>query len=555
MLPQAGQQVNGPHTASASAWLSGSGRDLGLILAVALLCRLVFFNGPFGSDDIVYLNRALEVSEGHWTSANYNGALRYGFNIPAGLFLILLGPSTFAANLWPLLCSLGEVVVVFFVGRSIGGRSAGNLGALVLAVTPLHVAVATRIHADPVVSFFLTLGFALIYFAKRSDRPWTYFAAGLSIGMVGWVKELAAVTVIAFLPILFLWGGLGRRVLPVIGGGLVMLALHLGLMLTIAGDPLHAVRVVLGAMNRNFVQGGQGEDGAAYYLRYLFVDLRHTWLLGFFALAGCVIAFRAGRRTLTGRPHAGGVDVGAVYVGVWLLALLAVLSVFPVSLSPLRFTMKQSNYITLFLAPLAVLSGLALSRLPGRARQVAVALCLAGGLALAALQQADYRAFTGNSKAAVAFAESHPDAVVIGTTNNSRIASYQAVLARRPESEVSVHTVDDLQQKGDSLLRASDGQPRPVYAVIDRQTIDWLPPKAAFGPAAPGCWKEVETLVARDLALSNALLDQFVLPVFARLPPGRISSMLSARFGPLAKPKPATVYSVPAGDLSCTGAR
>ena len=46
-----------------------------LIVAAAAVVRLLFWNGPLGSDDVVYLRRALNVANGEWTNANYNGAL------------------------------------------------------------------------------------------------------------------------------------------------------------------------------------------------------------------------------------------------------------------------------------------------------------------------------------------------------------------------------------------------------------------------------------------------------------------------------------------------
>ncbi len=244
--------------------------DLAAILLFALALRLALFNGPFGSDDTVYYQRALEISRGEWTPANYNGALRYGFNLPAGLLMRVFGPSVFAANLWPLLCSLAEVATVYLVGAALGGRRIAAIAALLLAATPLHIAVASRIHADAVVSAALSGSFALLFFGLRRRSVALLFAAGLCLGAVFWAKELAAVTFLAFLPLLAYfsargshqWAGRGRGLAAALAGLALMFALHFALMAAIAGDPLHAIRVVTGAMQRNFIDGGQSEDAA-----------------------------------------------------------------------------------------------------------------------------------------------------------------------------------------------------------------------------------------------------------------------------------------------------
>ena len=383
-----------------------------LLLLLALLLRLATFNGALGSDDLVYFGRAVDLARGEWTSANYNGALRYGFNLPAAAFIALFGENLFAANLWPLIASLLEIAAVYVFAESVMNRRAALFSALLLATAPLHIAVASRIHADAVVSMFLTLAFVLLYFGAMRRHAGLLFASGLAIGGVFWTKELALVTWFAILPMVWLFRGSWRLCIWPLSGTLLMVLLHLGLMDFIAGDPLHLVKVVTRAVQKNFVAGGQGEDGAAYYLKFLFFDIRHTGFLGFFAILsiGLVPAWlhREGRSSL-----------GFGVALLWWIGLLAVLSLFPVSLSPLRLTMKQSNYITLFLAPMALLAGMAVAAMPPIAYRLALALSLSIGSLLGVLQQADYRAYTANSKAVAAFSAAHPNSLVIGSANNS----------------------------------------------------------------------------------------------------------------------------------------
>jgi 4-amino-4-deoxy-L-arabinose transferase-like glycosyltransferase len=514
---------------------STAGRDLALVLFFALLARLVTYNGAFGSDDLTYFARAAELARGEWTSANYNGALRYGFNLPAAGFMALFGPSLFVANLWPLACSLIEIGAVYAFTNSAMNPRAAVFAALLLAAAPLHMAVATRIHADPVVAMFVTVSFVLLYFGALVRRPGLLFAAGLSIGGIFWAKELAAVTWFAYLPMLLFFRGQWRNIIYVAAGTAAMLLLHGLLMTAIAGDPLHLVKVVLGALQRNFIDGGHGEDGAAYYLRYLFVDLRHSGALAFFAIASVALVPRWLRQA--GRPIS-----GFVFAGMWCLGLLAVLSVFPVSLWPLRFTMKQSNYITLFIAPIALLAGMAIATLPRTLGRLALAMCLALGLMLGALQQADYRAFAANSKALAAFALEHPRAVIIGSVNNSAMGSLWGRLQYPdvPKAEIlSFREVEAAAAQSQQRLRDAD----EIFAVFDRQNIHWFAGTAPVTAALP-CWRHVHKLVPSGLGLGNQFAE-VSSRMFAPVRP------LAEALDRLALPAPADIYRVDGADVMC----
>lgn len=512
-------------------------RDLGLILLLALLVRLVTFNGAFGSDDLTYFGRAAELARGAWTSSNYNGSLRYGFNLPAAGFMALFGESLFAGNLWSLVSSLIEIGAVFIFASAVMNRRAGVFAALLLATAPLHIAVATRIHADPVVSMFVTVSFVLLYFGAMRRRPLLLFSAGLAIGGIFWTKELAAVTWFAFLPMLWLFRGHWRNCLYVIAGTVLMMLLHGVLMLVIAGDPLHLVKVVLAAVKRNFINGGDGEDGAAYYLRYLFIDLRHTGVLAFFAVASMVLVPRWMKQEDQ-------VRTGFVFALMWWLGLLVVLSVFPVSLSPLRLTMKQSNYITLFLAPTALLAGMAVAAFPRAVGRLALALCLALGLALGVLQQADYRAFTANSKAVAEFAVQHPRAVIVGSTNNSSLGEHWARLANPGAPRAAIISFRDVSEHEDinrqRLLEAD-----AIYAVLDRQTMNWYAGKTPVTSALP-CWQHELTLEPSGLGLGNELAELASSALWKVRP-------LADALHRLARPQRADVYRVNGYDALCRG--
>lgn len=518
--------------------------DLAVLIALGLLLRLLSYNGILGSDDGVYFERAVDVATGTWSSADYNGALRYGFNIPAGLFIGLFGATPFVANLWPLLCSLVEVAVVYLLAAQMLGRRAGAFSGLLLATAPLHMAVATRVHADPVVSMFITLSFALLWGGWAARHKGLLFACGLAIGSIFWAKELVAIVWLAFLPMLWMFRGRWLDALVVVAGTLIMLLLHGLLMTWVAGHPLHLIQTVLGQVKTSFIGDMQGEDAAGYYLKYLFVDLRHVGLVAILAVLGAWWVPRSLRLQ--------GAALDAwVYVLAWALGVLAVLSVFPVSLSPLRFTMKQTNYITLYLGAFAVLAGMALACMP---RQLAHGLAAAAaglGIWLAFLQQADYRAFGAGSKAVGHWVSTRPEVLVVGSTNNAALGGFQARMDNPAGPRGRIVSFRELAREPEATAEAVRSA-KSVYAAFDVQTRTWFSGGHAI-QAPLACWGQaVEELAPADLGLGNRLAaasaslaaaaGRFGLPGM-----GGLSRALNA----LAFPVPVKLYRIDGTNILC----
>ncbi|MBT9566869.1 MAG: glycosyltransferase family 39 protein [Thiobacillus sp.] len=526
-----------PASSPARPWAASDAIILAGLLLFALALRMALFNGFFGSDDLVYLARSLQIAEGVWSSANYNGSLRYGYNIPAALFIQSFGLNTFTANAWTLFCSLAEVAVVYLFAVRFLNRRTAIFAALILSSMPLHIALGTRIHADAVLGLFLTLSFALFYAAEQTGKRMLYLATGLALGMIFWVKELAVITLLAFATYPLMAGRLKPEWGWVIAGGLVMLAGHLLLMYAIAGNPLHLITTVSSQLERGMTTDSYN-DSAGYYFHYLFVNIRHTWIAPFLALSALVaLLFHSGRQQANGI---------VLYLAWWLLALLIVMSFTPVSFDPLRLTMKQSNYLNLFMAPLALLGGWALAGMRGRVLSMTLlGLTLAGGIMLAALSQHAYRLFTANSKAAVDFVKTHPDDWIIGSTNNRNMLRVAAILERNPQLEAHFDTLD----------RAFAGEvpgARPPhtegYVIFDRETLDWG--RTTPIPATPPvCWKPVALLVPDNRGAGYWLLAAAIR--VSQILPSALEQRVEPALRSYLEPRPATIYRVAADNLRC----
>lgn len=503
---------------------------LALILLLSLFIRVFFFNGEFGSDELVYLERALDVANGVWSSADYNGALRYGYNIPSGFLIHLFGLNLFTANLWPLACSLVEISLVFLFSWKYINYRAALFAALLLAFTPLHVAVSTRLHADPVVSMFLTLSFVAFYKAERESSKSLYFMTGIFLGCVFWVKELVAVVFFAFLLYPVFIRKIKQDWFYLVLGGIVMLLAHFALMEFVAGDPLHAIKTVLGQMKRGVPDPSAYNDDPWYYFKYLFFDIKHTWLSPLIALL-VILAFRGSQALTRGKD-------GLEYAIFWLGSLLLVLSFFPVSLSPIRFAMKQSNYITLFLAPIAVIAGAVLSVIPRKAAWLLAMLTVSGGFLLSGLEQQDYRLFTANSRGLLAFSEAHPNQDIYGSVNNGRIACFQEILNGRDCAATRIHSLLEIPAD------VSKADKTEVFAVIDAQNMGWgLHEKKNL--QAPTCWHEVDTVTPASIGNSHFVLD--LLIAVARFMPTVLADKLQSMQSPL----PARIYTAKLADIWC----
>ena len=323
--------------------------DLCIIVALAALLRVAFSPGMFASDDLTYFSRALEIARGIWSSSDYIGAIRYGVNIPVGASIALFGPSLLAGYLVPLLCSLCEIGTVAIIVRPAWGERAALYAAILLCFMPLHIELATMIHADPMLALAITLTFAWFWLGENSNNRWLFFAAGVSAGLAYWIKEASVLFLATFLVYSVAarrwrlsWAYAGA-------GALLLFVLNCGLMWALSGDPLHVVMVTRSMVDTTWTDK-TAADGPLFYLRYLFLDVRHTWLAAYLALTGGIYLLVQRRVTATDQRRFG------AYVTIWLFGLLAAFSFIPVSFVPLRFVMKQSNYMTIFLAPLAIMA-------------------------------------------------------------------------------------------------------------------------------------------------------------------------------------------------------
>jgi Dolichyl-phosphate-mannose-protein mannosyltransferase len=460
-----------------------------VILMFAGLLRAAFFSGGLGSDEIVYISQAYHLLDGDFAKASYIGAIRYGINGFQALSIRLFGTGMMGAAGLYFACSLGNVLLTYWFAHHLWGRRAAIWAAMAIAVLPIDVALAGGLNPDPYLALFISGSIVAFYFAEQENRSGLYFLAGILAGWVFWIKE----EVIVFGLIFILLACANRswrtgRLWFALGGILCGIA-DLIFFWTVYGDPLYQYHIARNDFGDWMATQPVADMSPLAYFRYLFVNIYHTGMLGWLALAGGVLMVRRG-----GEP-------GRRFVLIWAVGLLLIFSVLPVSFSPLALIRKQVNYMEIFLLPLGLLAGWCLARVN---RSVAVVLggaMIASGILLSALEQQVVRVVTVNGHAAAEFAEAHPKTPVFGPLTAQRQSALMRLLRGSLDNSRDIRPLAELRT-------LSPGGGPPIYVVEDPQMRLWPAARreAPLSPAVRECLLPAGVLEPADLGLGRTVL-------------------------------------------------
>lgn len=488
---------------------------LAAVLALAIALRMLFYTGFFGSDEVTYVETAVKIASGDWRASDYIGATRYGMNLPVALSVYLFGLSEASANLWPFLCSIGEVAIVFVIARWLWSTRVAVMSASLLALLPLHVHFSGRMMADPPLAFFLSLSVAILLRASSSKYWLTFLAAGVAWGGVFWVKESVG---LLYLPVFLILSAYLNRIngrwLWLFAGMSLAVAANCALMYFVADNPMHVFAVMKRATVN--ISGMSVETSPWFYPRYLFVDIKHTFLLGFLVAGGAVLYARSFLRDKQAAP-------GTQFVVLWVLLLVGMFSFAIISFAPVKLVMKQVNYMLIFVAPMSLLAGWFLAALPRRVFTPLAALVVTGSLVLAALEQQAIAVFTANSRAAYLFLVDHPSTFLVGTINNERAVNFFSMMENRRELReriMSFGEMAEIERSNAAVNLSIRTGGKDVFAVLDLQNIGWgnKPGEIRRVADVPKCWMSTGTLtpaalgtgrwVSKGLVAAGTLLSE-----------------------------------------------
>jgi len=406
---------------------------LGLV-ALGLVFRLLFFHGFVGSDDVVYIDQAHQVTQGERTWDLHPHNQRHGMVYPIAALLAIGGGAFPVLALFPLILSLASILAARDLGERFGSSAgSGRAAAVLLAVLPIDVVFASQLFPDLPASALVALGFWVL---TRSGRPAAVLGAGLLVGWALLVKE----SMVVFLPFLAGWLFLHRRraLLPWLAGVALPLAGDLVAAGLATGDPLfhlHAVREGRHAAHLYRPLAGPGEVPARLFLRFpaLLIDPRHpsivqygiTGLLGVFGLG--VVLVRWPRR---------------IVAAAWLLSAYALYVLWPASIAPYVPAIPvEQRYLALLSIPLCVVAGQGVAFVSERfgrsARRTVMGVAIAASLVGCSLYSLQYRGAADNARAFLAWrSDAEPLAPVVtdpvGCLVLSFLSGYDPLLDVQP---------------------------------------------------------------------------------------------------------------------------
>ena len=177
---------------------------LTVVLAVALVLRLVFFTGMVRSDALNYAHAAYYLSREVFDLNAWVGMSRLGVFIPVAILYSLFGPGDFVTLLYPMITSLASIVFVYLIAKMFGGEGAGLIAAFIWAFLPLDIHLSTILLPDGPMSALCTASVYFWYKAEAGKRGFFYFVSVGLLAMAILVKPLAIVVAVFFAVVLIL---------------------------------------------------------------------------------------------------------------------------------------------------------------------------------------------------------------------------------------------------------------------------------------------------------------------------------------------------------------
>jgi 4-amino-4-deoxy-L-arabinose transferase-like glycosyltransferase len=178
---------------------------LGVVLALAIVARILAFNGYAGSDDGSYAELAHLLATGEFRVGQYAGPpvfpLRVGIFAPVALGFKLFGPAEWVMLAYPFIVSLATALLAFFAARAFFGETAGFIAGLIHAVLPLAASAASTLMVDLPAAFWGNLGVLLLVYGSHRKTPGARALCGSFSGLAfgaSWLCKEAVVYLFPF---------------------------------------------------------------------------------------------------------------------------------------------------------------------------------------------------------------------------------------------------------------------------------------------------------------------------------------------------------------------
>jgi|GEM_PF-2177060 len=220
------------------------------VILLGLAIRLLFFNGYQGHDDRSYVTFATILAEQGRVAVEDRSQWigRIGFWVPVAGAVSIFGLSNFSLTLYPLVCSLGGILLAIKLGTLLFNRETGLVAGVLLAIMPIDVMLSTYVYADLPMAVFVSLTLYLFLRAEHGtggrQNAFLYLGAGIAAGIAYLHRENAAFLIAPFAIYLLYYRKIRWQYGWILAGGALVLALEVGFWTYHTDDPLYRVHSI-----------------------------------------------------------------------------------------------------------------------------------------------------------------------------------------------------------------------------------------------------------------------------------------------------------------------
>ena len=157
-----------------------------IILLLAIFLRLLYIQNV-AFDEIQYITASMDLLHDAYNPLEmyHSPNLRYALVGIVAFFVTLFGPTHLGVILIPVLCSMGTLILLYFIVKRLYGEKHALLASFLFAIFPLNIKYSTILEADVIIGFFMMLCFFLHVYHKRR---WSYFVIGIILGVSLFIK-------------------------------------------------------------------------------------------------------------------------------------------------------------------------------------------------------------------------------------------------------------------------------------------------------------------------------------------------------------------------------
>ena len=496
------------------------------ILLFAACVRGLLFTGTWSADSLAYVYHAYLIEQGKFTLTAYVHTLRFALLLPVSCCYWLFGANELSTALYPFLCSLSNIVLIYHFGRFLfADRTAGLVSALLLAVFPLDVFYASQLMPETPLSFLMA---GCVYLFLKGERipdrkraKWYYLASGILTGIAYLTKIFAVFLIFFFLAYILYQKRVSTAYLWMAGGFCGILLPEMVFYYLQTGDPIYQLKLILSTPG----SGVEPNPGRMYrsdlflYPYYWFISLPHFGFFYYFIIPAFLYALW--RRWAKS------------YIPIlWAGSLFLYLQF---GREGKYFIHKEARFLSIITVPCLLVLGYVLTQVfAGKSRPVMLWIMLGllccSSLALTAFQQTLHRGEVTNLRAIADFLRPLPENINVYLDNISQ-GYVQYFLGYTMPDRIKSFNIHNY-RTGDNTYPFDLSQIQRALVVVNWNMIKTLQykgyktlayPDIIYHP--PGYWRLVQTIKPPDNWVYDNLRVLRELPVLEVFP-GNVSQKL-----------------------------